>query len=1100
MTSMAIWDFGLPQNQHLALKPKSFSFREFLSRQYGTEIQVSNEVKSLFAQAQKMFDIGSLKEAFDYLETRIDNELKEIFPLITGSMYLTQQQREHIKKTIDYNLVSTYPLSSNTGLNECLALYLLGLYELNFDTTHECVLKGLYNICGSVVPFINGKIASFETTTFQDELDYQDRVLFSIIMYEFIANFKASAINARLFKSGIYTELGNSLCHNIDMLGIKSKDEIYNYMRFMLDFRNAHTHSRFIGDSLDYNLFYTQNTKTLEQASLEDSSLKVGDLFDKHYNQILESLTILKLSQSVTGIDNATYVTQHYITYLYKNFLYIQSLMPKFLAEIQYKALRLHYIDVVALVLRNVMQEVIYFTISLNNIEIVFYEIAKHLESLVLAEYGEQNKYAHIIYCMNELGKAVDNPTQRNSLKDHFHWFNTNHIKVNKSVFNAYEIAAKAGSISAKMGLILSYSMINNNTAVNKAKAVALEVELMELSVPLLSFGVSFDVNAVLAEKLEFPGINKDTTMPYIIKKHQNFDFSRPDMLMRYRNYHNELMVDEAEAKLNADSTIDLEAFTEQQAIDYLNNFANSFPFVKNTMALLEYATETTVIWLIASECGCSLSAYYLFNDIQGANINAFPFEFEDLINPDLQGYLLNPANWNRYGVNMQSMDFIKNTIDKSVSDKFYASCEQAIDVFKEYEHYIGQIIKSGSLPTMEQVGIFINMYMCLMFLAKNLSNMQVVIDKVRHKELSVTFHKFWIDHSVMDWTAVSHTRLSDVFNSRFSSSNQMLNRMINIFVETRQRPELDNILALPTMFIKWGDSMAEFLPDYDTPFGIAFALYLQWCTQTIQKACKADNHVDSITSRIWTNWLYTLIFLHSHCYYDVEQQIQKKNMNLKDIQNKSVGITQHKKIILNIRRMLKNTLSLNECLAEFKRILSRGSIGAAEVYNSLMNSEMEGREEFFPQSRALLLRAASIIAQTETIQFISPQIRNTIAPYMVLILLLRNSEAEEDTLETRKFILDSLVRYKDAMGLVYNVYTAYHSEDKISLTGHTLEEAVAMAREHAVAHRHIVQLLGIKLDDLTIKFTQAQMKFKVSEITPKQWLEAFSHSDEYFK
>lgn len=1098
MTSMAIWDFGQPKNQHIALKPKPFSFREFLKRQYGVENEVSSEVKSLFGQAKAMFDIGSIEEAFDYLETRIDDELVELFPLITGSLYLTLEQREKIEEVIDTNLISTYPVSSNTGLNECLALYLRGLYELNFDTSYECVFKGIYNICGSVVPFINGKITPVESTTFQDELDYQDRVLFSIIIHEFVANLKASAINSRLFKSGIYTELGNPLCHNLDMLGMAKEGAIYNYMRIVLDYRNAHTQSRFISDSLDYNLFYTQNTKTLEQASLDDASINVGDLFDHHYNLIMESLTIIKLSQSITGIDNALHIFQHYACHLYKNFLYIQSLMPKFLAEMQYTALRRHYIDAMALVLRNIMQEVIYLNATLDHIEIVFYEIAKHLESMVLAEYGEQNKYCHILYCFNELGKAVDNPIHRTNLKEYFHWFNVNHIQANKTLFNTYETAAKAGSLSAKLGLTLSYSMSNKNTAVSKAKAVALEAELMETSAPLLSFGVSFDLNAVFSGKLEFPGINKDTSVTYINKKIHAYDFSRPDMVVRYRNFKHELMVDEVEEKLEADSSLDVEEFTGQQAIDYLNNFANEFPFVKNTMALLERATESTAIWLIAAECGCPLSAYYLFDNIPGVGINAFPFEFKDLINPDLQGYLLNPANWNRYGVDMQRMDFIKHKIDKSVCDKFYESCEHSMEVFEEYEHYIGQIIKSGNLPSIEQVGIFINLYMCLMHLARNLSLMNIIIDKARHKELSVTFHKFWIDHSVMDWNAVSHTRLTDVFNTR--SSNQMLNRMINMFIESRQRPELDNILALPALAIKWCDSLAEFLPNFDTPLGIVCTQYLQWSTQTIQAACKADNHLDSNSSRLWTNMLYSLIFLHSHVYFDVEQQLQKKNMSREDIQNKTMGINQHKKFVHNMRRILKNTLTLDECLDEFKRILCRGSIGAAEVFHSILNSEMAGKEEFFPHNTAIMLRAASTIAQTETVQFISPNVRSSIAPYMMLILIMRLSEGEEETLETRKYLLDCLVRYKDAMGLVFNVYDAYHSETKVASTGYAFEDAVALVREHAVAHRHIIQLLGVKLDDLTIKFPQAKLKFKLSEITPEQWLEALTQSDEYFK
>lgn len=1098
MTSMAIWNFGQPENQHIALKPKTFGFREFLKRQYGVGNEVSSEVKSLFGQAKAMFGIGSIEEAFDYLETRINDELVELFPLITGSLYLTQEEREKIKDAIDSNLISTYPISSNTGLNECLALYLRGLYELNFDNTYECVFKGIYNICGSVVPFIKGKIAPIESTIFQDDLDYQDRVLFSIIVHEFVAKLKASAINARLFKTGTYTELGNPLCHNINMLGIAKKGAIYNYMRIVLDHRNAHTQSRFICDSLDYNLFYTQNTKTLEQASLEGANINVGDLFDHHYNLIMESLTIVKLSQSTTGIDNARHTYKQYACHLYKNFLYIQSLMPKYLAEIQYTALRRHYIDSMALVLRNILQEVIFANATPDQIEIIFYEIAKHLESMVLAEYGEQNKYCHILHCFNDLGKAVDSPIHRTNLKEHFNWFNMNQIQVSKSLFNAYETAAKAGSLSAKIALAICYANTNVNTAASKAKAVALEAEFMEIGAPLILFGVSFDINGVFSGKVGFPGINKETTSAYIKNKIHAYDFSRPDMVVRYRNLQHELMLDEIEEKLEVEGSLDVEDLTGQQVTDYLNNFANEFPFVKNTLALLESATETTAIWLIAAECGCALSAFYLFDDIPGVGINAFPFEFEDLINPDLQGSLLNPANWNRYGVDMQRMNLIKNKIDKSVSDKYYESCEHAMEVFTEYDHYIGQIIKSGNLPSIEQVGIFINLYICLIHLAKNLSCMEVIVNKARHKELTVTFHKFLIDYSIMDWNVVSHTRLTDVFNTR--SNNQMLNRMITLFSKSRQRPELENILTSPGLAIKWCDSLTDLLPDFDTPLGIVCTQYLQWTTQTIQAACKADNHLDSCQSRLWVNMLYSLIFLHSHAYFDVEQQIQKKNMSREDIQNKTMGISMHKKYVHNMRRILKNTPTLDECLDEFKRILSRGSLGAAEVYHSIVNGEVAGKEEFFPHNTAILLRAASSIAQTETVQFITPNVRNCIAPYMMLILIMRLREGGEETLETRKYLLDCLVRYKDGMGLVFNVYDAYHSENKVASTGYAFEDAVALVREHAVAHRHIIQLLGVKLDDLTIKFPQAKLKFKLSEITPDQWLEALTHSGEYFK
>ncbi|MCP0917791.1 hypothetical protein MUB04_14745 [Acinetobacter indicus] len=1098
MTSMAIWDFNQHANLHTATKPQAFSFRDFLVKEYGTEKQVSSEVKSLFNQAKKIFNIHSIEDAIDYLDSRVGNDLKELFPLLTGKLFLTQDDIDKIKLTLDRNLTEIYSsVPGNKGINECLSLYLRGLYQLNFDTTYEYVYKGLFNIIGSVVPILKGKIIPFDDTLFQDELDYQDRVLFSIILYETIVKIKASANNSRIFKNGFSTELGNILCHNANLFGIAGDHLYYNYVRILLDHRRGCSQSRHVCDSVDHNLFYTLNTKTLEQAAQEHSDIDTGVEFDKYFAQLLEGLCVLKLSASVTGIDNSHQIARQYVYRLYKDFLYIQTLMPKHLPEMQLKALRRSYIDAIYLTLRNVLHEVVFRAVLIENLEIILYEVATHLEDMILEEYGEQNKYAHLIFTMKELGKAVENPIKSAKLNDHFYWFNTPYILTNTTALAAYEVAANAGSLSAKTCLSICYYLDNKNTAANKAKAAAIELELMELNAPILSLGVSFDLNEVLSGKSDLPGITKESVTKYLLKKQEEGDFSRPHMLVHYRNFHKSQIIEALAEKFQSADNIDLYSATSEQSIEYFTVFADKFPFVKNTMMLIEYATETTAIWSMAAESGCVLSAYYLMEDSEKKEISVFPFELEDLINPDQEGFLLNPANWNRYGLNTKQMNYIKDSISLSVINKLYDSCEDAIDLFEKYESYIGEIIKAGKLPNIVQVGIFINLYMCLLHMTYNLIALPFTGNKIRHKDLSETIHKFWLDRSAMDWSVIGHTRLVDLFKTR--NVNNMLKRLVSAFADTRKQHQLENILVAPGLATRWADSIVELLPEYDSTVGIVFAQYMQWCTQTIQSACKTENHLDTATTRLWTSWVYSLIFLHSHGYYDVEQQIQKNNMSREAIQSKTVGMNQHKKFVNSIRRLMKNTIPLNECVEEFKHILCRGSVGAAEIYHAMMNTDMPGRKEFFPHNTAYLLRAAASIAQTESVQFISPSTRSVIGPYMMLILLMRNNEGNEETLETREFLLDSLVRYKDAMGLIYNVYSAYHSEDKISSTGHTLEEAVALAREHAIAHRHIIQLLGVKLDDLTIKFPQAKVKFKLSEITPAQWLEAFTYSTDYF-
>lgn len=1098
MTSLAIWDFRQPKNLNIATTNRSFTFRDFLAKQYGERGYVSGEVKSLFEQAKKMFNINSIDEAFDYLESRASDELKGLFPLITRSIFLTQNQVDEIKLIIDGYLIEVYPKSRNNGINECLALYMLGLYELNFDTTLEYIYKGLFNIAGSVVPFLNGKIQPTESQEFEDELDYKDRVLFSIIIHEVVTNLKVSANNSRIFKSGFSSELGNVLCHSTELFGIASRNEYYNYMRILLDPPSAHIQSQYIGDSLDFNMFYTLNTKSLEQAANDDSTIDIAEQFDKYFKQILENLCTAKLSVSVTGIDSAVNVTRQFLCKLYKDFLYIQSLMQKYLPEIQLKALRRQYIDVAYLILRNTLQEVIYRTMKLEHIEIVLYEIASHLETLVLEEYGAQNKYNHLLFCFKELDSAVNDPTKYSKLQDHFYWFMTPNILNNKNALLAFETAANAGSISAKMNLSLCYYMNNKNTAVYKAKAAKSELELMELGAPTLSLGVSLDVDEALYDNADLPGFNKDIAMEYLLKKQDNYDFSRPDMIVHTRDFYKKKILDEIDEKVRTGESVDVEEMSSEKALVYFINFANKFPFVKNTMKMVSFGTEITAVWSIAAESGCSLSSYYLLADSEGVDISPFPFEFEDLTNPDLTGYLLNPSNWNRYGLIVDQMEYVKGSIGQTVINQTYDSCDRAMEVFSKYENHIGEILQSGKLPSIEQVGIFINMYMCLMSLAHFIVMLPYTGNKVRHKELSENLHKFLVDRSVLDWRVIGHTRLADIFTSRTGSNT--LKRMVDMFAESRFRPNIDNILALPSLSVKWSDSLSDYMPKYDSPLGVVFAQYIQWCTQTLQAACKVDNHLDSTTSRLWSTWIYSLTFLHANCFYDVEHHIVKANMSREHIPHKTLGMNQHKKFVETLRRFMKNTIPLNVCIEELTYLIKRGSVGAAEIYHAMLHSALPGRRDYFPHNTALLIRAASSIAQTESIQFITPNVRSVMAPYMMLVLLLRHSEGQVATLETREFILNSLVRHKDAMGLVFNAYSAYHSENKISSTGHTLEQAVALVRENATAHRHIIQLLGVKLDDLTIKFPQAKMKYKLSEITPHQWLDAFVRSGEYFK
>lgn len=1096
MTSMAVWDFSQAHNLNTILTANSYSFRGFLEKLYGEESLVSSEINSLFGQAKKLFQINSIQEAFDYLESRISDELAALFPLITSNLYLSQEQVNEIKSTLDKNLNNIYPTSNNNGLNECVALYLQGLFDLNFDQSFEYNYKGIFNICGSAVPILKGKIYLYEHTNFQDELDYKDRVLFAIICYEAIADFKASAINANIFRNGFHSELGNILCHNTDLLGIHD-GRYYNYMRIMLDHRATNIQSRHICETTVHNLFYTLNTKTLEQAVKEDLSLDVAVEFNNRFSLLIEALLITKLSLSATGVDNYTPISQQYLNRLFKDFLYIQSLMPKYLSEIQITALRRHYIDAVYMILRNTLHAVIYRGITLDSIELENYSIAKHVGGMINEEYGEENKYVHLLYCMNELSQAVDNPTKLTTLNDHFYWFNIPQINKNKSAFNAYEKASKAGSISAKMGLSLSYYTNNQNTAVNKGKSANIELEMMKLNAPLLAFGVSIDMDFVLSGKSELPGITKDLVTDYIIQKLEKFDFSRPDMLLLHRKaYKEKIMHSMVEQQVDFSDEDALDDISKKQSATYLQDFINKHPFVKNMMLLFFQATEVTAIWSIAAQSDCLYSASYLFDDSNIQDISVFPFEFSDLINPDLNGYLLNPANWNLYGFNTENLTYLKDTIGSAVADKFYTACEDALETFTEYEAHIGEIIKSGKLPTIEQVGIFINLYICTMHLTKSLVKLPYTGNKTTHKKLTETFHKFWIEHSAMDWTTTGHTRLSDLFHSR--TSNHMISRLINQFAEIRKRPELENILTSPSLAIKWSDSISEFLPNYDSPLGITFALYMQWCTKTFEAACKLDNHLDSNSTRFWVHWLYAQMYLHSSCYYDVEQQIQQKNMSRGEIQQKVLGMNQHKNFVLTLRRFMKNAIPLDECVIQFKRFLKRGSICAAEVYHAIRNGEMSGQQEFLPRNTSLMLRAATSLAQTESMQTISPTNRSVIAPYMMLILLMRHNE--NDALETREYLLSRLVEYKDAMALVFNVYYAYHNENKVSCTGHTLQEAVVLVREHAVAHRSTIQLLGMNIDDLTIKFPQSKMKFKVSEITPQQWLDAFGQSVEYFK
>lgn len=1099
MSVLPVWNFEKGKTFDLILKPEKLDFHEFLTEQFST-------VGSILADSETLINIAIERYSFtegmagiaSYLNDILHPELKDIFTNVSTRLYVDLELINEIDKTLTKYIYADEP--NKGGLNQCVALFLKGLLEYSFYNGSEYLFRGMFYISGAILPFFKGQIPEFSETAFGNEQDYKERVLFSVLMNKYVQYIRRSTIAAKTFSVGYLTELDNVLNKSTDFLGVNGAEKLrFNSMRLIMRRDRVQDALSYLNEFVTFNPRYTIAKKTLEELGKEYSSVDIEKEFDKTFTRLISGIILNDLLYCGTGLSNQEDTQTELVIMVVKDYQFIASLLSKYCPEKQIESVNEYLINTVYTILRDILLNLANNYKTLNSIEIPIFELSKYIEQLAKTTYGEENRYMHVFFCINEIAKHSVSVNQNIDQKTYLYWHTPALINSSLVARETFTKASDLGSTSARVCLKLAYTNSHTNKTEKLKLSAKMDMDSIEKGYPLGVMGINYDLTDIW-KNITVPGIENEKVKSHIVEKLLKFEMYLPDLVGLYLP----TLKSEVAQKNPEIDECNVEGIPE--SLHKWHQFLlTKFPFLVNQLYSYKGMDEELSLYCMCADLGAK-DIIFKISDTEKQELylnyfDQFTATLSDLTNKDTIPYYLHTDNWYRFKYPCLNGNEL---VPLKLAQKIESSILREFEVYNQYENFLAEKLKSGELPSSEEVGVAINFITHLMYISEFTITSEKVIDRQLFKKLSDHIFEFWVSHSSSDFRYMNVKKLSDMY---FSRGNNLLLKLNKCTSESKGRADRENILVSPTIALRFIDTIIEFSPSYDSVMGVVYSLYLQISHNVLNEAIRKDNHVDSAICKLYTTWLYSLIFVNSACYYGVEYHIESNKLSKKDVQANAAKIEQQDLYIQSTRRMLANIDSINHCVSELENLIFRGSIYASEIYHGIANSSFIGKSEFMPVTSVALLKVAENLSQKFTVESISLGGRSIILPYLSLLLFMYQEEENPEQPvgfitdeKLRLLLLNELVKNNDIYGLIYDAHIASCSPNKVSATGAELAVCIDRIKNVALYHKTEIQLLNSASDDYVIKFPQAKQKYKLSEIDSKEWLFLFIASNDILK
>lgn len=1090
MSALPLWSFRRSPYSDIVTRPKPESFKEFLTKLWSEVDRDTTDTQILINSACEKFKLKDVWSLIDYADSRLSKSLQALFLEVTQSFLfkLDRIAEIHSKLTDEIN----NPVDSSNGMNQCVAMWLMGAYHAAFNETSDFhYLHTSYKL-GATLPLFNGEFPDFSSTEIKTESEYKDRVIFSILLNDYQVLTRKAIFALGIFKHGDISEFGNVLRTDASLFGF-GESLIYNSMRLVVQQHYSMPTAIYYVDYNQFNPRYYNNTDTLKSISEKHPEFNISDEFDKTYTRMINMLTFTNMS--VTGTLNLQLkdVVPRILVTLIKDYQFIEDYLEQYCHETQVNSLKKQLLNACYFAYKDLLQNIAERNQTLDNIELVLFEQLNFFEDLAEQVYGPKNKMVHVIYAVNKCHHAINMLSQSASISDIHYWGGQLKIADEEHAREVFEIAANAGSISAKLQLRIAFNQSKKNTAHNLNMALKWDLEDHRKDCSLGAIGGTYDIIGLFLDGKDNAGELSESIREYIRYKVLKGDLGFPEFVVKVIKEIKE----EATEQL-PELSLPVDKWSQNTLDEWQNRICKYFPYLRNRMLTNKNITAECALLSLLGELGCPLATVSLNYE---ANSEAF-FDhlapvcvtLEKLTNPKTMSYYLMIDNWFRYALNFNSLKQYqpKNAI------RIVEYLKSMFSTFEELEAHIKSIIDQGEMPSIELTGITINFTQYLMYLSNLFNEFDNAFDRHLHRETSEYIYEFWSKRCALDLNAVSISKLSDFISGR---PHQVLLDWIKSTKTIQTFNSRVNILLNPITTHAFLDSIAEFTPEFDTPLGLIYTIYLSYIEKALYAAMEEQNRLECMNVNSYARLLHSLICAHSNVYTDISENLkhapttEKKHLGHIDRQGRSKALTAHQSHIDATRKILANTKSIDECVLELKKLVLRGSSYSAQIYHSISTSKLNGREKFMPFDSILLQACMGILSQRPLVEYLNRYQLLMSKPYMCFALFLYDEENSRYQLDedVRLYLLKHLVHYGDIFAVAYDAHTAAVSADRISMTGSTFEDSIDQLRRITAKNKSLIQLLeSAGKNEFSYKFLHSKQKFKIHDIKGKDWMYAF--------
>ena len=1087
MSALPLSSFRSSPFCEIVIKSKPETFKDFLNSIW-TDIEIDrSDTQPLVNAACEKFGFGDVHELIEFADARLSPQLKDLFLEVTQSFHFEPSRLIEIRALLESEIKK--PSDPENGINQCVAMWLMGAFEGAFHESYDYLYLSAFYRQGATLPLFNGQIPEYSSTQIKTETEYKDRVIFSVLINDQQVLARKAISSLGLFSYGDLSEFGNILRTDVSLFGLGKNDLVYNQMRMIIQQHFTVREILHWTEYVQFNPRFFTNTDTLQQIHEKYPDFNVAEEFDKTLSRLTNMLPVISLSAIGMIPPYLHNCGSTFMAMLCKDYQFIEHYLDQYCSEPQIDALRKTLVQSCYLIYKDILQTITRRPSSFHSVEYVVFELLPFFENLVEQLYGPENHMVHVVFAIRKLHQAISQPSTPVGNSEMVYWGSQPKIYDDLDARKAFQTAAKAGSISARLQLKRAFSHTKKDTAQNLQTAMDWDLEGIRNKNSLGSIGITYDFIGLFVENQNNAGDHSGLVRDYIREKVVSGDLGFPEFTVHVIEEFKQA----AQAKNRAINFDNPELSPE--TLDAWRDFiCNIFPFLKNRMLTHKDISAECAFLTLCGELGSSYATLSLNSkakdDVFYEMLAPVCASLETLTNPKNAPYYLMTDNWFRFTQDYSTEDCQnpKNAI------RIIHYIDRMFLLFEEFEAHVQSILDKGQLPSIQLVGVGVNFIQYLFHLSKLMLDLEKAFDRHIYRETTEQIFKFWSDRYSMDANAASMVKLSDLI----TRPNRLIYSLIRTALATRTLSTRTNVLCNPITPHAFLEAMNEYSPSFDSPMGIIYTIYLIYIEKVLYEAMGEQNHVECLNINIYAQYLHSLIVAHSNVFSDITQAVKNNSTDSKpaqlDLQNKAKAMASNQTFIENNRKILANTKSLEDCVLDLKQLVLRGSAFASEIYHQISVSNLNGRENFLPFDSMMLQCCMNILSQRPMVEYLTRRQQQVAIPYMSFNLFLYDEEESKFLTEdiVRCYLLKTLVSYGDIFSLAYDAHTAAISPNKISMIGTKFEDAIIHLKSVLATNKSVIQLLESAKHEYSYKFIQSKQKFKIQDITPKDWLSCF--------